>query len=163
MAASVVFEQNYGEVDGDSASVAELCALLSAVAAVPLKQSLAITGSMNQHGQVQAIGGVNEKVEGFFAICRQRGLTGKQGVIIPASNVQHLMLRQEVIDAVASDQFHIYAIHHVNDALTLLSGLEAGAADEQGGFVTHSFNAAVLARLKKWADIHRHEKDNSSD
>ncbi|WP_297813805.1 ATP-binding protein [uncultured Methylophaga sp.] len=163
MAASVVFEQNYGEVDGDSASVAELCALLSAVTGVSLKQSLAITGSMNQHGQVQAIGEVNEKIEGFFAICKQRGLTGKQGVIIPASNVQHLMLRQEVIDAVASDEFHIYAIHHVNDALALLSGLEAGAKDDQGGFVAHSFNAAVLARLKKWADIHRHEKDSASD
>jgi lon-related putative ATP-dependent protease len=163
MAASVVFEQNYGEVDGDSASVAELCALLSAISAVSLKQSLAITGSMNQHGQVQAIGGVNEKIEGFFAICKQRGLTGKQGVIIPASNVQHLMLRQEVIDAVAADQFHIHAIHHVNDALALLSGLNAGEADEQGGFAPHSFNAAVWERLKKWADLHRHEKESTTD
>lgn len=163
MSASIVFEQNYGEVDGDSATVAELCALLSSIAGVSLKQSLAITGSMNQHGQVQAIGGVNEKIEGFFDICKMRGLSGKQGVIIPATNVQHLMLRQEVIDAVAQDLFHIHAIHHVNEALSLLSGLEAGDQDKQGEYSEHSFNAAVAARLKKWADIHRHEKDTQQD
>lgn len=163
MSASIVFEQSYGEVDGDSASVAELCALLSSVAGVSLKQSFAITGSMNQHGHVQAIGGVNEKIEGFFDICKMRGLNGKQGVIIPASNAQHLMLRQEVIDAVSKDQFHIHAIHHVNDALSLLSGLEAGERDEQGEFTANSFNAAVAERLKKWADLHRHEKDSQQD
>lgn len=163
MSASVVFEQSYGEVDGDSASVAELCALLSSVAGVSLKQSFAITGSMNQHGHVQAIGGVNEKIEGFFDICKMRGLNGKQGVIIPASNAQHLMLRQEVIDAVSKDQFHIHAIHHVNDALSLLSGLEAGERDEQGEFTANSFNAAVAERLKKWADLHRHEKDSQQE
>lgn len=163
MSASIVFEQNYGEVDGDSASVAELCALLSAIAGVSLKQSLAITGSMNQHGHVQAIGGVNEKIEGFFDICKMRGLDGKQGVIIPASNIQHLMLRQDVIEAVSQDQFHIHAIHHVNDALTLLSGLEAGESDGEGGFTRHSFNAAVAERLKKWIEIHRQEKDNQPE
>lgn len=163
MSASIVFEQSYGEVDGDSASVAELCALLSSVAGVSLKQSFAITGSMNQHGHVQAIGGVNEKIEGFFDICKMHGLNGKQGVIIPASNTQHLMLRQEVIDAVSKDQFHIHAIHHVNDALSLLSGLEAGERDEQGEFTANSFNAAVAERLKKWADLHRHEKDSQQD
>lgn len=159
MTASIVFEQNYGEVDGDSATVAEICALLSSVASVSLKQSLAITGSMNQHGQVQAIGGVNEKIEGFFDVCKLRGLTGKQGVIIPASNVQHLMLRQDVIDAVEQDKFHIHAIHHVNDALSLLSGLDAGERNDNGEFNEHSFNAAVAARLKKWADVHRQEKE----
>jgi len=163
MSASIVFEQSYGEVDGDSASVAELCALLSSVAGVSLKQSFAITGSMNQHGHVQAIGGVNEKIEGFFDICKMHGLNGKQGVIIPASNAQHLMLRQEVIDAVSKDEFHIHAIHHVNDALSLLSGLEAGERDEQGEFTANSFNAAVAERLKKWADLHRHEKDSQQD
>ena len=163
MSASIVFEQSYGEVDGDSASVAELCALLSSVAGVSLKQSFAITGSMNQHGHVQAIGGVNEKIEGFFDICKMHGLNGKQGVIIPASNAQHLMLRQEVIDAVSKDQFHIHAIHHVNEALSLLSGLEAGERDEQGEFTANSFNAAVAERLKKWADLHRHEKDSQQD
>lgn len=159
MSASIVFEQNYGEVDGDSATVAELCALLSSIAGVSLRQSLAITGSMNQNGQVQAIGGVNEKIEGFFDICKMGGLTGKQGVIIPASNVQHLMLRQEVIDAVAQDLFHIHAIQHVNDAISLLSGLEAGERDENGDYTQKSFNAAVALRLKKWADVHRHEKE----
>lgn len=163
MSASIVFEQSYGEVDGDSASVAELCALLSSVAGVSLKQSFAITGSMNQHGHVQAIGGVNEKIEGFFDICKMRGLNGKQGVIIPASNAQHLMLRQEVIDAVSKDQFHIHAIHHVNDALSLLSGLDAGERSEEGEFTANSFNAAVAERLKKWADLHRHEKDSQQD
>lgn len=163
MSASIVFEQNYGEVDGDSASVAELCALLSSIAGVSLKQSWAITGSMNQHGQVQAIGGVNEKIEGFFDICKMRGLNGKQGVIIPASNVQHLMLRQEVIDAVAQDQFHIHAISHVNEAISLLSGLEAGERDGDGDYTEHSFNAAVALRLKKWADLHRHEKEGQHE
>lgn len=118
---------------------------------------------MNQHGHVQAIGGVNEKIEGFFDICKMRGLTGKQGVIIPASNAQHLMLRQDVIDAVSKDQFHIHAIYHVNDALSLLSGLEAGERDLQGEFTANSFNAAVAERLKKWADLHRHDKENQSD
>ncbi|KGM05967.1 ATP-dependent protease La Type II [Methylophaga thiooxydans] len=159
MSASIVFEQNYGEVDGDSATVAELCALLSSIAGVSLKQSIAITGSMNQHGDVQAIGGVNEKIEGFFDICLRKGLTGKQGVIIPASNVQHLMLRQDVITAVAKDKFHIHAINHVSDALTLLSGLDAGERNTDGEFSVNSFNAAVAVRLQKWADVHRHEKE----
>jgi lon-related putative ATP-dependent protease len=163
MTASIVFEQNYGEVDGDSATVAEICALLSSVASISLKQSLAITGSMNQHGQVQAIGGVNEKIEGFFDVCKLRGLTGKQGVIIPATNVQHLMLRQDVIEAVEQDKFHIHAIHHVNDALSLLSGLDAGERDKEGEFAENSFNAAVAERLKKWADVHRHEKDTQHE
>lgn len=159
MSASIVFEQNYGEVDGDSATVAELCALLSSIAGVSLKQSVAITGSMNQLGDVQAIGGVNEKIEGFFDVCQRKGLTGKQAVIIPASNVQHLMLRQDVITAVEQDKFHIHAINHVNDALTLLSGLDAGVRDKKGEFTENSFNAAVAARLQKWVDVHRHEKD----
>ncbi|NOQ93699.1 MAG: AAA family ATPase, partial [Methylophaga sp.] len=116
MSASLVFEQSYGEVDGDSATVAELCALLSAIAERPLNQSLAITGSMNQRGEVQAIGGVNEKIEGFFDVCSILGLNGQQGVIIPSSNVQHLMLRQDVIDAVASGQFQIHAIETVDQA-----------------------------------------------
>lgn len=159
MSASIVFEQNYGEVDGDSATVAELCALLSSIAGVSLKQSIAITGSMNQLGDVQAIGGVNEKIEGFFDICQRKGLTGKQAVIIPASNVQHLMLRQDVITAVEQDKFHIHAINHVNDAITLLSGLDAGERDKDGEFTVNSFNAAVAARLQKWVDVHRHEKE----
>ena len=128
LSASLVFEQNYGGVDGDSASSAELYALLSALAEVPLRQSLAVTGSVNQHGEVQAIGGVNEKIEGFFDICLARGLSGEQGVLIPAANVKHLMLRADVVDAVAAGSFHVYAVAHVDEGIVLLTGLPAGAA-----------------------------------
>lgn len=163
MSASLVFEQNYGQVDGDSATAAELCALLSAIAELPLKQSLAITGSMNQHGEVQAIGGVNEKIEGFFDVCLKLGLTGDQGVIIPLSNVQHLMLRQDVIDAVADNKFQIHAVDSINQALALLSGIEVGQLDEQGQYPEGSFNAAIAKRLQLWIDVHKHEKDSADD
>jgi len=163
MSASLVFEQSYGEVDGDSATVAELCALLSAIAELPLTQSLAITGSMNQCGDVQAIGGVNEKIEGFFDICEILGLTGEQGVIIPRSNVQHLMLRQDIIDAVASGLFYIHAIDTVEQALTLLSGMEVGQLDDDGDYPEGSFNAAIAKRLQLWVDVHKHEKESDSE
>lgn len=163
MSASVVFEQNYGEVDGDSATVAELCALLSAIAKTPIKQSLAITGSMNQHGQVQAIGGVNEKIEGFFDICTVKGLNGQQGVIIPDANVQHLMLRADVITAVEQGRFHIYAVKTVNEAIALLTGLSAGEYDSEQHFPADSFNARVVAQLHKWADMHKHERAAHGD
>jgi len=151
--ASLVFEQSYGMVEGDSASVAELCALLSALASLPLGQSLAITGSVNQHGRVQAIGGVNEKVEGFFDACRLRGLTGRQGVIIPASNVQHLMLRLDVVEATGKGQFAIYAVSHVDEAMELLTGLEAGERDQTGQFPQGSINQRVEARLAELAEL----------
>ncbi|WP_173058848.1 Lon protease family protein [Sulfurimicrobium lacus] len=125
LAASLVFEQSYGGVEGDSASVAELCALLSSLAEVPVRQSMAVTGSINQFGQVQAIGAVNEKIEGFFDICRARGLNGEQGVVIPAANVQHLMLRQDVVQAVAEGRFHVYPVAQVDEALELLTGIAA--------------------------------------
>jgi lon-related putative ATP-dependent protease len=163
MSASLVFEQNYGEVDGDSATAAELCALLSAIAELPLKQSLAITGSMNQHGEVQAIGGVNEKIEGFFDVCMKLGLTGEQGVIIPLSNVQHLMLRPDVIDAVAGNKFQIHAIDSIDQALALLSGIEVGQLDEQGQYPEGSFNASIAKRLQLWIDVHKHEKESSDE
>jgi len=159
LSASLVFEQNYGEIDGDSATIAELSALLSAISQCPLKQSFAITGSMNQCGEVQAIGGVNEKIEGFYDVCNMLGLTGEQGVIIPRSNVQHLMLRQDVSDAVAKGQFHIHAIEHVEQALQLLSGMEVGQLDEQGEYPEDSFNAAIAQRLQHWNDVHKHEKE----
>ncbi len=117
---SLVFEQSYSVIEGDSASLAELCALLSALAESPARQALAVTGSVNQHGQVQSIGGVNEKVEGFFEVCRQRGLTGRQGVILPASNVQNLMLSSEVVEAVRAGRFHVFPVERVDDALALL-------------------------------------------
>jgi lon-related putative ATP-dependent protease len=125
LAASLVFEQSYGGVDGDSASAAELFALLSAIAEVPLQQSLAITGSVNQHGRIQAIGGVNEKIEGFFDICRERGLTGDQGVLIPDANVKHLMLRRDVVEAVEEGDFRVHAIRTVEEGLALFTGQPA--------------------------------------
>ncbi|QAR46817.1 Lon protease family protein [Kosakonia cowanii] len=121
--ASLTFEQSYSEVDGDSASMAELCALISALAEVPVNQRLAITGSVDQFGRCQPVGGLNEKIEGFFAICQQRELTGEQGVIIPSANVRHLCLRQELLDAIEAKQFSIWAVDDVTDALPLLMGL----------------------------------------
>jgi len=155
LSASLVFEQSYGGVEGDSASLAELCALLSAIGGVPLRQSLAMTGSVNQHGQVQPIGGVNEKIEGFFDVCRERGLTGEPGVIIPASNVKNLMLRRDVVEAVEAGRFQVRSVEGVDDALALLSGLPAGARDAGGKFPEGSFNARVEARLLAFAEGNR--------
>ena len=131
LAASLVFEQSYGGIEGDSASVAELVALISAIAGIPVRQDLAVTGSLNQHGQVQAIGGVNEKIEGFFDICSARGLSGSQGVIIPTANLVHLMLRQGVLDAVAADQFKIYSADNIDQALELLTGYTSSSIDRE--------------------------------
>lgn len=152
LSASLVFEQSYSGVEGDSASSAELYALLSAIAEVPLKQSLAITGSVNQHGQVQAIGGVNEKIEGYFDICSARGLTGEQGVLIPASNVKHLMLRQDVIDAVTEGKFSIYPIDNIDQGIELLSGMPAGGMDDEGNYPPETINGRVQSRLIKLAE-----------
>jgi predicted ATP-dependent protease len=150
--ASLVFEQSYGGIEGDSASAAELCALLSALAEAPIKQGLAITGSVNQHGQIQAIGAVNEKIEGFFDICNKRGLTGHQGVLIPVSNTRHLMLRHDIIEAVRQNRFQIYPVETINQCLALLSGLDAGERDEQGTFSDGSVNQRVRARLQGFAE-----------
>ncbi len=132
LSASLVFEQSYGHVDGDSASVAELCALLSALSGIPIRQSLAVTGSVNQHGQVQPIGGVNDKIEGFFDVCQARGLTGDQGVLIPRTNVKHLMLRPDVVDAVAAGKFHVYAMETVDEAIALLDRRTSGRGERRG-------------------------------
>lgn len=147
LSASLVFEQTYGAVEGDSASSAELYALLSALAETPIKQSLAVTGSVNQHGEIQAIGGVNEKIEGFFDVCHRRGLTGEQGVLIPAANVKHLMLRHDVVEAVAQEKFHIYPVNTVDQGIELLTGLPAGVRDENGLFPDGSINQRVEVRL----------------
>lgn len=147
LTASLVFEQTYGYVEGDSASTAELCALLSAIGDIPLKQSLGITGSVNQHGEVQAIGGVNEKIEGFFDICRARGLSGGEGVIIPESNRKHLMLRADVVEAAAEGSFRVYAVNHVDQALELLSGQSAGIPDANGIYPNDSINGQIQAQL----------------
>lgn len=150
LAASLVFEQTYGQVEGDSASVAELCALLSSLANVPIRQSLAVTGSVDQFGRVQAIGAVNEKIEGYFDICNQRGLTGRQGVLIPASNVAHLMLRQDVVDAAKAGRFHVYAVETVDQALELLTGVAVGTPDAEG-----SLDQRVAQRIKHLAELRR--------
>jgi len=152
LSASLVFEQSYGGVDGDSASLAELCALLSALSRVPIKQSFAMTGSVNQFGQAQPIGGVNQKIEGFFDICKARGLTGEQGVIIPQPNVQHLMLRHDVVDAAAAGQFHIYAVKTIDEAIELLTGVPAGEQDEKGAFPEGTINYLVETRLTEFAE-----------
>lgn len=151
LSASLVFEQSYSGVEGDSASCAELFALLSAIAGVPLRQSMAVTGSVNQHGEVQPVGAINEKIEGFFDICAARGLTGTQGVIIPRSNSEHLMLREDVIDAVKQHRFHIAAIETVDEGIELLTGLPAGERDEQGKYPDGTFNHFVEARLLELA------------
>jgi lon-related putative ATP-dependent protease len=153
LAASLTFEQSYGPVEGDSASVAELCALLSALANAPVRQSLAVTGAVDQHGVVQAIGGVNQKIEGFFDVCSERGLTGHQGVIIPQSNCAHLMLRRDVVEAARAGRFHIYTATHVDQAAALLTGLIAGRADAHGQCPPDSLNGRVQARLKELARL----------
>jgi lon-related putative ATP-dependent protease len=149
--ASLVFEQSYGAIEGDSASVAELCALLSALAGLPLRQDLAVTGSVNQHGDVQPIGGVNEKIEGFFDVCAARALTGRQGALIPAANVQHLMLRGDVVQACRDGRFQVYAVRTVDEALALLSGRPAGRRGSDGRYPEGSVNRAVEACLARFA------------
>lgn len=151
MQASLVFEQSYGPIEGDSASSAELFALLSAIGQIPIRQDLAVTGSVDQHGQVQAIGGVNEKVEGFFDVCSEMGLTGRQGVIIPAANVRHLMLRPDVVNAVAAGRFAVYAVDTVDQGMALLTGRPAGAPDSQGAYPPGTVNHIVATRLGDYA------------
>jgi predicted ATP-dependent protease len=151
MFGSIVFEQSYGGVEGDSASVAELTALMSSLSGVPIRQNLAVTGSINQLGQVQAIGGVNEKIEGFFAVCQARGLDGSHGVVIPRDNIKHLMLREDVIEAVAENKFRIYAVSHIDEAVEILTGMEAGSRDENGKFPAGSVNERVELQLVDYA------------
>jgi lon-related putative ATP-dependent protease len=153
LSASLVFEQSYGGVEGDSASSAELYALLSALSGYPLRQDIAVTGSVNQHGEVQAIGGVNEKIEGFFDICNARGLTGTQGVAIPKANIQHLMLRQDVVDACANGRFAVYPIAHIDEGIALLTNFPAGRRDGDGNFPAASVNAAIEEKLRHYASI----------
>lgn len=162
LSASLVFEQSYGSVDGDSATVGELCALLSAISNVPIKQSFAITGSANQHGHIQAIGGVNEKIEGFFDICNQQGLTGEQGVIIPAANIPHLILKEDVVTAVEKQLFTIYPINTVDQAISILTGLDAGERNEKGDFPEATINYLVEHHLLEMAELKNddHNKDD---
>lgn len=155
LAASLVFEQSYGGVEGDSASVAEICALLSALSKTPIKQSLAVTGSVNQHGKVQAIGGANEKIEGFYDVCKARGLTGDQGVLIPADNVSDLMLRDDVRESVEAGKFQVFAITWVDEAVSLLTGVDAGERDADGHFPAESVNGRVEQQLVALANARK--------
>ncbi|HKB59290.1 MAG TPA: ATP-binding protein [Gallionellaceae bacterium] len=165
--ASLVFEQSYGSVEGDSASMAELCALLSALSGLPINQGLALTGSVNQYGQAQPIGAVNEKIEGFFDVCKARRLTGSQGVLIPASNVKHLMLRRDVVEAVRAGTFSIHAIEDVDQAMELLTGVDAGVPDEDGSVPEGSVNYLVSAQLLMLSEMRRafgaHPQDKAPD
>ena len=155
LSASLTFEQSYSEVDGDSASSAELYALLSSLSELPLRQDLAVTGSINQHGEVQAIGGVNDKIKGFYQVCKNAGLTGEQGVMIPSSNVKHLMLRDEVVNAVREGQFHVYAVDHVDQGIELLTGTPAGELQDDGTYPEGTVKHAVAGRLKELSEAVR--------
>jgi len=163
LAASLVFEQSYGGVDGDSASCAEVCVLLSAIGGLPLRQDLAVTGSMNQLGEVQAIGGVNYKIEGFFDICNSRGLTGNQGVIIPAANQVHLMLHADIRDAVKAGKFHIYTASHIDQVMALLSGLVPGKVSKKGLYTAGSFNRKVCNRIEEFQKLRQHYGKQGDD
>jgi len=140
-------------VEGDSASLAELCALMSALAEVPISQSFAVTGSVNQMGDVQPVGGINEKIEGYFDICRAQGLTGRHAVLIPRANITNLMLRPDVVEAVSAGQFQIHAVSHVDEAIAQLTGLPAGVRSINGEFDMGSVNANIEVRLLDFADV----------
>jgi predicted ATP-dependent protease len=152
LSASLGFEQLYSEVEGDSASLAELCAILSSLSGLPIQQNIALTGSVNQRGEVQPIGGGQRKIEGFFQVCKAHGLSGGQGVMIPHQNVKDLMLQPEVVQACAEGKFHVWAIHTVDEGIELLTGVPAGQRDESGRFPEGSVHARVETRLKELAE-----------
>jgi len=159
LSASLSFEQTYDEIHGDSASLAELYALLSSLSGLPVRQGIAVTGSVDQQGQVQPVGGVTHKIEGFYRVCKERGLTGDQGVIIPAANLRNLMLGEEIVQAVAEGKFHVYAISTVDEGIELLTGVPAGERDEEGEFPEGTVHARVTARLRELAEgLERAEK-----
>lgn len=155
LSASIVFEQSYGMIDGDSASLGELCALLSALADAPISQSLAITGSVDQNGRAQPIGGVNEKIEGFFDACREHGAVDAHGVVVPASNTEHLLLREDVVEAVREGRFRVWAVESVDEAIEILTGVEAGERAADGSFGAGTVNGRVQARLDELFDKRR--------
>jgi len=152
LSARLVFEQSYGGVEGDSASSTELYAILSALSGLPVKQYIAVTGSVNQKGEVQPIGGVNSKIEGFFEVCKKKGLTGKQGIMIPYSNVQNLMLNDEVVEAVKEGKFHIYAVKTIDEGIEVLTGVKAGARKPDGTYEEGTINDLIQKKLLKMAE-----------
>jgi lon-related putative ATP-dependent protease len=159
LTASLTFEQLYGGIEGDSATCAEVYTLLSSISEVPLKQSYAITGSMNQHGEVQPIGGVNEKIEGFFEVCKLDGLNGSHGVIIPRKNLVNLMVRKEVVEAVESGKFNIYAIDTVEDGIEILTGMKPGKMKKDGTYPKGTFNFTVAEKLKELGEALKTDKE----
>jgi predicted ATP-dependent protease len=161
--ASLAFEQSYGGVEGDSASSTEFYALLSAIARLPIKQSIAVTGSVNQFGRVQAIGGVNAKIEGFFDLCVRRGLTGDQGVVIPASNLQHLMLKDDLLKAVAEGQFNVWTVETVDEGIELLTGIPAGELLADGSYPEGSVNRRVVERLNEFTAARKKADDDADE
>ncbi len=162
MSASICFEQSYSGVDGDSASSTEIYALLSSLSEIPLRQDLAVTGSVNQNGEIQPIGGVNEKIEGFFDVCKTFGLTGTQGVLIPQQNVSDLMLRKDVVEAVQVKKFHVYPIRTSDEGIELLTGIKAGKRRKNGSFEPKSVNACVDAKLTEFARRWKELEETSS-
>jgi lon-related putative ATP-dependent protease len=152
---SIAFEQSYGPIDGDSASSTELYAILSSLADLPIRQGIAVTGSVNQKGEIQAIGGVNQKIEGYFDVCRKRELDGQQGVLIPRANVKNLMLKKEVVQAVKQKQFHIYHVAHVTEGIELLTGVAAGRPDADGLFPPDSVYGRIQQKLKRFSERRR--------
>ena len=158
MTATLVFEQSYGRVEGDSASCAELFALLSSLSEVALDQSIAVTGSVNQNGQVQAVGGINEKIEGFFDVCSLASTAKRNGIIIPASNIKHLMLKEEVLKAVKNGTFEIYAIESIDEGMKILTGKISGQKNKNGKFPKGSINYLVEEKLKYLANESKQKK-----
>jgi predicted ATP-dependent protease len=152
LGATITFEQTYGGIDGDSASTTELYALLSALSGLPLNQGIAVTGAVNQHGEVQAVGGVTRKVEGFYDLCRERGLTGEQGVMVPAANVKNLMLKEEVVEAVRAGRFHVWGVSHIDEGIELLMERVAGERAADGTFPDGTVHRLVQDRLREYAE-----------
>jgi len=152
LSASLAFEQSYSGIDGDSASSTELYATLSSLSGIPIHQGIAVTGSVNQKGQIQAIGGVNQKIEGFFDVCKGKGLTGKQGVLIPRANVKNLMLKKDVIDAVKKKKFHVYQVATVEEGIEILTGVPAGSPDEEGLYPKGTVYHSAQEKLKKYLE-----------
>jgi predicted ATP-dependent protease len=166
LSATICFEQSYGGIEGDSASSTELYGLLSSLADLPIDQGIAVTGSVNQHGMIQPIGGVNEKIEGFYAVCKAKGLTGRQGVIIPDANRKNLMLKSEVINAVENGQFQIWSVTSIDQGIEILSGIPAGERQKDGSWPAGSVNERVDRRLREMTEIVRSfqkEVDQASD
>ena len=164
MSASIAFEQSYSGVDGDSASSTEIYALLSSLSGVAIKQNIAVTGSVNQKGEIQAIGGVNQKIEGFYDCCKQKGLTAEQGVMIPQSNVKDLMLRKDVVKAVEQGRFHVYAVRTIDEGIEILTGIEAGVKQADDKYPEGTINYLVDQKLRELAEnITKFSKDIGED